>query len=165
MSTERPRRTRRRLAEQAGFTLVEIAVTVLIIAILALIAVPQISKARRTARIKEAEIEIEVLASAVRQLAWDTGLWPGGSGRPERSEELWDLSQPEAGLLATDGTYNGWRGPYLDGVSLDPWGTPYFFDSDYHTGIGVVSVVGSFGPNRAGRNVYDSDDIYVVVQR
>ena len=46
---------------------------------------------------------------------------------------------------------------------LDPWGNPYFLDTDYHTGGDCVVAIGSFGPNGVGQNLYDEDDIIYVI--
>jgi hypothetical protein len=40
----------------------------------------------------------------------------------------------------------------------------YFFDSDYRIQKTLYAVVGSFGPNRRGRNQYDEDDVYAVLE-
>lgn len=153
-----------------AFTLIEIAIVVLIIGVLTSIAIPMFSKARKKARINEAQADIEMLTAAVRQLAWDTGKWPGGADRLEVSAECWDLSKDNAGLLGNDGTFDTdkWDGPYTREVKTDPWGNPYFFDPDYYpNGMGSnpkLAIVGSFGPNGSGKNVYDSDNIYSTIE-
>ena len=47
-----------------------------------------------------------------------------------------DLSAPSAGLLATDGNFPLWSGPYQTSVT-DPWGNPYFLDEDYFCTAGT----------------------------
>ncbi len=150
--------------KKRGFTLVEIMVVVGIIGLLAGIGVPAILKGVQSSRIKEARIELEMISTAGLQLAWDTGKWPNGQPRTAGgSAERWDISEARCGLLGTDGTYNEWKGPYYDGEIKDPWGNPYFFDPDYLVD-GVMRVaVGSFGPNGVGRNRYDSDDVYILL--
>lgn len=150
--------------KKRGFTLVEIMIVVGIIGILAGIGVPAILKGMQSSRIKEATVEVEMMSAAVLQLAWDTGKWPNGQLRINGgSGEMWDISPARCGLMDTDGSYNEWKGPYYEGDIKDPWGNPYFFDPDYRVnGVNRV-VVGSFGPNGVGRNRYDSDDIYVLL--
>jgi len=41
---------------------------------------------------------------------------------------------------------------------------PYFFDPDYTVDGDTRAVLGSFGPNKAGPNQYDIDDIVVIEQ-
>ena len=149
-----------------GYTLVEIMIVVLIIVILSSILAVSITRVRHNARMKVAETELEMLAAAVKQLAWDTGKWPTGITRTDKSiePEVWDLTRSSAGLLKTDGSYTHWNGPYIAKINTDPWGSKYFFDPDYRTnGIDCV-VVGSLGPNRTGRNRYKEDNLYKVIE-
>jgi len=160
-----PWKRKGRRMKKNGFTLVEIVVVVAIVGFLASMAVLAISKGVDNARTKQAETEIEMISAAVLQLAWDTGKWPNGQHRINGgSMEMWDISLPSCGLMDTDGNFNEWKGPYYDGSIEDPWGNPYFFDPDYRVNDGTMHVVvGSFGSNGKGRNLYDSDDIYVLL--
>jgi len=147
-----------------GFTLVEIAVVTFIIGLLASLGALAITKGIQSSRIKQAETELEMISAAVLQLAWDTGKWPNGQLRTSGgSTEMWDISPADCGLLDTNGNYNNWKGPYYDSEVEDPWGNRYFFDPDYLIlGVNHV-VVGSFGPNGSGKNLYDSDDVYILL--
>lgn len=143
-----------------GFTLLEITVSTLIIGLLISLASLAVMKGIQGAKIKQAKIELELISTAVLQLAWDTGKWPNGQLRTQGgSVEMWDISLDRCGLMGTDGNYNNWKGPYYGGATLDPWGNPYFFDPDYSYKGKVRVFVGSFGPNGVGRNLYDSDDV------
>ena len=98
------------------------------------------------------------------QLAWDTGMWPGGTERTARGDmEVWNLRTAVGGLILADSRFSEWNGPYVPSVPTDPWGNPYFFDPDYLIGGTWHVVIGSFGPNGVGRNVYDADNIYVTL--
>lgn len=163
--------------QHAGFTLVELLVTIAIIGLLASGSVAAVNRARESARLTAARQQVSQIANAVRMLETNTAWWPGPSGIPSEpyrvycgggGNEVWNLSVTSAGLVGTDGTYGAsWNGPYIQEIPLDPWGNPYFFDSDYNippTGDGIWGVVvGSFGPNGAGQNVYDSDNIIEVL--
>jgi prepilin-type N-terminal cleavage/methylation domain-containing protein len=147
-----------------GFTLIEITVVVLILGLLAGLGSIATMKGVRTSRIKNTESELEMLGAAVLQLAWDTGKWPNGQLRISGgSAEMWDISPDACGLMGSDGKYTNWKGPYYDGSLTDPWGNRYFFDPDYMVDGVMRVVVGSFGPNGRGPNVYDSDDIYILL--
>lgn len=148
-----------------GFTLVEIMVVVAIIGVLLGIAIPSMIKVRSETRLQIAHNDIRVLSTAIQLLAFDTGKWPGGVpagmvGNPES----WDLRKGSAGLLGNDGRFPNWKGPYIEAIPMDPWGENYFFDPDYSVRRAAsLPVLGSFGPNRVGRNVYDSDDVCEIM--
>lgn len=147
-----------------GFTLVEIMIVVAIVGLLATVATYAVRTAHKKALSRKAEGELEMIAMAALRLAWDTGRWPNTALRTQPgSTEIWNISVASAGLADNDGSYVEWQGPYYVGTATDPWGNPYFFDPDYRiNGVDHV-VVGSFGPNGVGRNVYDSDDVYVLL--
>ena len=149
-----------------GFTIVEIMVIVMIIGVLTSIAVVSITKVRQNARLRLATADLEMLVAAVRHLAWDTGKWPTGVPRTDQAGlEIQDLTTADAGLLENDGTYGAnWKGPYLEKIPNDPWGSKYFFDADYRVdGVDRI-VIGSYGPNKTGFNRYNEDNLYVVIE-
>lgn len=148
-----------------GFTLVEVMIVVAIIGLLAAIAVPAYNRARTRSYITRAESDLRIISGAVEELAFDTGQWPGGTALADvGDEEVLDLNSGLAGIVANDGTFSSkWDGPYMKAVPQDPWGMDYFFDPDYQVDSAMRMVVGSYGPNKAGLNNYDSDDIYVIL--
>jgi len=78
-------------------------------------------------------------------------------------QEVCDLNAANAGLVATNGGFPDWNDPYIPAVPTGPWGSCQFFDPDYRlNGIEYV-VVGSFGPNKIGQNLYDSDDVILKI--
>lgn len=151
-----------------GYTIIEVLIVIGIIAVVSVVAMASLSVARARARKAKALSDISVIVTAVKQLENDTGQWPGHQAVEEVTtvgqNELWDLNAPAAGLAATDGNFPDWRGPYIKNVPLDPWGNAYFWDSDYEVNGEWRVVVGSFGPNGAGQNVYDADNIYKIIR-
>jgi prepilin-type N-terminal cleavage/methylation domain-containing protein len=147
-----------------GFSLIEIMVAIGIIGLLAVLGTLTIRKGIRDSYIKQATAELNMISASIRQLAWDTGRWPNGEYRTQGgSVEEWDISTDSCGLWGNDETYSDWKGPYYGGEIEDPWGNNYFFDPDYRIdGINHI-VVGSFGPNGQGQNLYDTDDVYVLL--
>lgn len=155
-----------------GFTLIELLVVIAIIGILASLILASLNNARQNARLVKARAEVSQIRKAIALLENDSTQWPGHRTIDDiesgaSGNEIWDLTLPEAGLLATDGNFPNWNGPYIPSIPLDTWGNPYFFDTDYDidftAGERWAAVVGSFGPNGAGQNVYDDDNVYEVL--
>lgn len=155
-----------------GFTLIELLVSIAIISLLATIIMVAMNDSRNSAKIVKATAQVREIRKAVVMLEGDSGEWPGHKTLDDiefgaSGNEMWDLHVPEAGLVATDGNFDNWTGPYLSMTLVDPWGNNYFFDTDYDidptAGQRWAAVVGSFGPNGDGQNVYDSDNIVDVL--
>ncbi len=150
-----------------GFTLMEVMVAIAICGVLSAIAIPNYIRYRQKGLIARATGDLKALQRKAQDLGHDTGLWPGGDPAGNLDvdgTEYEDLSGPAMGLEATDGSYPDWQGPYYTGPFKDPWGSNYFIDIDYHLPDGrEVPVIGSYGPNKKGKNEYDDDDIIVLL--
>ena len=151
----------------AGFTIIELIVNVAIIGILMAIAIPAYFSFKEKARVAQARSDMHNILLAMELLGNDTGQWPGhqqpGKTNTVGNNEIWDLSAPGAGLVATDGNYKNWKGPYVKSIPKDPWGMNYFLDTDYTYKGQLVAALGSFGPNKCCQNTYDSDDVIFVL--
>ena len=104
-------KTRRR-----GFTLLELMVVLLILALLATIAAPRVTKYLRKAKAQTAKIQVDALSAAVDSFHLDMGRFPGAD---EGLKALMDRPSDSA----------NWDGPYLkrrDSLT-DPWGHPYLY--------------------------------------
>jgi len=97
-----------------GFTLLELMVVLLILALIATIAAPQVTKHLRKAKLETAKIQVDALSAAVDSFNIDTGRFP------TNEETLKALVEKPAGLP-------NWDGPYIKKKEslLDPWGEPY----------------------------------------
>jgi len=152
----------------SGFTLLEVLVAIAIIGILSTLGMVAYKASIEQANVAKAQADIDAIYVAIGALMSDTGQWPGHQ-IPEDvnlsgGNEVWDLTTAEAGLLATDGNFPNWDGPYMPNIPLDAWGNSYFLDTDYTTPSGTTApVIGSFGSNGVGQNLYDNDDIIKVV--
>jgi general secretion pathway protein G len=107
-------RTRRR---QAGFTLIEIMVVMVIIGLLMALVGPNLIGRSEKAKTQAAAMQIERLGTVLDTFRLDTGRYPTSQ------EGLGVLVQRPIGL-------DRWDGPYLTkGIPNDPWDRPYVYRS------------------------------------
>lgn len=107
----------------AGFTLVEILLVVVIIGILAAVAIPNLTGAQEKARKNAAAQGIRVLETAVDRYEMDCGKLPEGLNN-----------------LLTKGSEKNWDGPYVrkaEGLK-DPWGNDFHY-SKANNSYSIVS--------------------------
>ena len=144
-----------------------------------------LSRAREMARETAAKDDLSSLRTALLLMENDTGKWPNGCPPWSNSNPEVDFTTAQAGLMVQpevgdqgDGCQwlsqevAKWDGPYVTGVTDDPWGNHYYFDADYTPYSGcpsiddepVAAVVVSFGPNGEGLNDYDCDDIFLKLK-
>jgi general secretion pathway protein G len=97
-----------------GFTLIELLLVLVILGILAAIVVPKFSGRTEQARIAAAQTQIASFKTALDAFEVDTGSYPKGSAG------LMDLVQQPREA-------QGWKGPYINEVPLDPWQHPYVY--------------------------------------
>jgi len=99
---------------QAGFTLIEIMVVVVILGILAAIVAPNVISRIDDASINRAKQDIRGIESALKLYYMDNSRYPSTD---QGLEAL--VQQPN------DPTLRNWRGPYLDKLPRDPWNNTY----------------------------------------
>lgn len=134
------------MRSQAGFTLIEIMVVVLIIAGLAYIVGTNVIGQGERAKVKQAEIQIRQFEQALQLFKFDNGFYP------ETQQGLEALvSSPEVGREARN-----WR-RYMEvaSVPLDPWGKEFLYVGADQTQDGLYDLRSS-GPDGAANS---GDDI------
>ncbi len=133
-----------------GFTLIELLVVVAIIGILASIVMASLSDSREQAKVASAQSQMRSIHTAMEMLFNDTNLYSHKKNKYcppfDGSNNEVNLALNSSGLIATDGTYNNWSGPYVPEVT-DPWGTPYFLDEDYYCTPGAKGCQGHNSTN------------------
>jgi general secretion pathway protein G len=129
-------------AAEAGFTLVELLVVLVILVLLASLVGPRVVGYLGTSRVKTAKVQVESLGSAIELYRIDNGRYP------TTDEGLKALVQAPPGV-------DGWKGPYLTkkDVPNDPWNRPYHYRSPGQHGpfdifsLGADNQAGGTGEN------------------
>lgn len=103
---------------QAGFTLVELLVVLMILGMLAGLVGPQIMQQLGTAKSKTAKLQIEDLGGALDIFYLDNGRYP-------------TTQEGLAALIQQSANTDQWNGPYLKKKKIpkDPWGNQYQYQS------------------------------------
>lgn len=105
----------KRKKTQAGVTLIEMLVVVMIIGLFAALVVPKMLQKGDAARVTAARAQIESFQTALGTYKLDTGTFPS------TEEGLQALRNKPANL-------NQWQGPYLPkDIPNDPWGHPFTY--------------------------------------
>jgi len=110
----------RRTAPPSGFTLIEILVVIVVIAVLASLVAPNVFQHVGAAKDAAARSQIEMLGAALDAYRLDNGRYPS------TEQGLAALTQAPT----VDPRPTNWRGPYLrKAVPLDPWQRAYLYQS------------------------------------
>ena len=106
-----PKRTRRMAR---AFTLIELMLVLLILAVLAAVVVPKFTGRSEQARMTAAKADISMLDGALDLIEQDCGRYPSAD------EGL-------GALIAAPANVQNWHGPYIERneVPKDPWDHPY----------------------------------------
>lgn len=129
---------------QAGFTLLELLVVIVIIGMLASYVGPKYFAQIGKSEVTVAKAQLDALSKAIEALRLDVGRFPSAS------EGL-------AALMTKPDNAPGWSGPYLKkAVPLDPWQKPYIYQ--YPVGNGDFKVL-SYGKDGKPGGTDENADI------
>jgi general secretion pathway protein G len=135
-------RAAKKSTRQAGFTLVELLVVLVILVLLASLVAPRVVGYLGSSRTKAAKVQVQSLTTALELYKVDTGRYPTSS------EGLKALVEAPGGATA-------WNGPYLTkkDVPIDPWGRPYAYRAPGQHGPFDISSLGADNqPGGTGEN-------------
>ncbi len=123
------------------FTLIEMVVVIVIIALLASIVTPMYFRHVKRAKQGTAKAQIQLLEQAIFDFRLDT------SKLPEQSAGLEALLKNVSGM-------EKWDGPYLkQGMPKDPWGNPYVYKCPgEHSEFDLISYGADGQPGGTGDN-------------
>ena len=129
-----------------GFTLIEVMVVIVIIAILAALIVPKVMSRPDEARVSAARQDIGAITQALKLYRLDNMRYP------TTEQGLQALVKKPASAPVPE----NWKGNgYLEKLPKDPWGSPYkYLQPGFHGDVDIMS----FGADReAGGEGNDAD--------
>lgn len=129
---------------EAGFTLVELLVVMVILVLLASLVAPRVIGYLGSSRTKTAMVQIESLSTSLELFKLDTGRYP-------------DEYEGLTALVEHPSDIKNWNGPYLkkDKVPPDPWGQPYHYRHPGQRGAFDIFSLGA--DNQEGGDGEDQD--------
>jgi general secretion pathway protein G len=131
--------------KKRAFTLIEMLVVVLILAILAALIVPRVLNRTGDAKNAKAKSDIAVLSDALQQYRVDTDKFP-------------TTEQGIGALRIQPSDAANWRGPYLrNNIPPDPWGGEYSYESPGPDGQDYIVI--SYGADGAPGGDGDNMDL------
>ena len=127
---------------QAGFTLIELMVVLVIIGVLAALIVPNVLDRADDARATAARTDVNNLVQALKLYRLDNQRYPSAE---QGLQAL--VSKPTAGAIPSN-----WK-PYLEKLPNDPWGRPYqYLNPGVKGEIDIMSFGADGQPGGEGKN-------------
>lgn len=137
-------RARRALKADAGLTLIELMVVVVILSILAVVIVPRVIDRPDQARVARAQADIAALSAALDLYRLDNHAYP------TTEQGLQALVRRPTAPPAPP---NWAEGGYLDRLPDDPWGRPYqYLAPGVHGAFDIFSLGADGRPGGSGVN-------------
>lgn len=132
--------------KRRGFTLIELMVVILILAILAALIVPKVVGRSGEAKRAKAAADISTLSSLLQQFKLDTDVFP-------------TTEEGLSALRTEPADVQNWRGPYTTKpIPTDPWGSEYVYEYPGPNGDDSY-VLMSYGSDGAPGGEGDAMDI------
>lgn len=120
-----------------AFTLVELLIVIIIIAVLAAIAIPKFADSGTRSKEAALKAELSLIRNAVELFKNDTGCYPATLAG------LSATAAPASGIDSAGTTYTiqaaNWKGPYLSKISNDPVSGNAFTYSTTSPNVGKVT--------------------------
>lgn len=121
---------RSRTCHEAGFSLMEVLITLAIMGLILALVSPRIMNQFDRSKVVAAQAQARELAAAVDMYRLDVGRFPSeGEGL---SVLIAPPSEDRDRLL--------WGGPYLDELPNDPWGNPFVYEAAANQSGGVLII-------------------------
>lgn len=123
--------------KRGAFTLVELLIVIIIIAVLAAIAIPKFANSSQRSKESALRAELSLMRNAVELFKNDCGSYPGAlddlaaTSAPANGK---DSSGNNKAILAAD-----WKGPYLNKVNVDPVSGAAFTYSVTSPNVGKIT--------------------------
>jgi general secretion pathway protein G len=102
------------LRRRHAFTLVEMLLVLVILAVLAAIVIPKMAGRSQEAKFTAAKSQIAGFETALNSFEIDNGFYPTGSA---------GLNS----LVDQPNNLQSWKGPYMKSIPSDPWGNAYSY--------------------------------------
>lgn len=109
--------TTHRIRHSRGFTLIELMVVMVIIALLATLVGPRVMKYLGSSKVKTTQAQIEQLSTSLETFKLEVGRYP-------------TTQEGLKALVEDPGKLPNWKGPYLKKKQLPPdaWGNPFYYE-------------------------------------
>ncbi len=136
----------RRNRRTSAFTLIELVVVMLILAILAAMIVPRIISRTEDAKVAKAVSDLATLRGMLDNFRIDVGRYPS-------TEEGLDA------LRTAPSDADGWRGPYSQkAITADPWNNVYIYEWPGNDGDDSYNLL-SYGADGSAGGEGNNEDI------
>ena len=115
MNTLQSESSRAIRTHEGGFTLVEMLLVLAILALLAGIVLPRITNRVPEIGVKATTSQMAAFKTALQLFEVDNGYLPKGQNGLQE-------------LVTKPSNAQGWHGPYMETIPLDPWGHAYIYE-------------------------------------